>query len=515
LQRNQFLFALVDILYNRTEVEFKTAQFELNRDTFDSVCAFLNRNGGNLILGVTNEGKIEGITEDCIQSILNNLVTSANNPQKLSPTFYFSPKVYEDENNKKIIHVFIPESSQVHQTNGKIFDRNQDGDFDVTNNQKHIAQLFLRKNNSFTENEIYPFLTINDFDKDLFQRVKQLASNQRPDHVWLELSNEELLKSIGLYRKDFKAGSEGYTLASVLLFGKNEVIQSILPQYKTDAILRVVNLDRYDDRDDIRTNLIDSYDRLMAFARKHLPDNFYQENDHRISLRDRIFREVVANMLIHREYKNAFPATFTIEAERAVTVNWNRPHGMGNIDPSIFCPFPKNPIIANFFKEIGRADELGSGIRNTYKYCKLYVGRDENPQFIEGDVFRTLVPTPRKLTLNVEGAIIDLKTGEVKSTVKKNLEGATEGATEGVIEGVIEGVTEGVKKKLVMLLVTIIENEGKRIPFYAKVTGIPEKTVEGYIKRLRDAQLIEFSKDEAPKVGGYYITNELKKKINK
>jgi ATP-dependent DNA helicase RecG len=38
-----------------------------------------------------------------------------------------------------------------------------------------------------------------------------------------------------------------------------------MPHYKTDAMLRKENLDRYDDRDDIRTNLIESFDRLMAF----------------------------------------------------------------------------------------------------------------------------------------------------------------------------------------------------------------------------------------------------------
>ena len=144
---------------------------------------------------------------------------------------------------------------------------------------------------------------------------------------------------------------------SVLIFGKDEVIHNIVPHYKTDAILREENTDRYDDRDDIRTNLIESYDRLMAFVRKHLPDVFYQENDQRISPRDRIFREVVGNMLIHREYSNPFPAKFIIERERVVAENWNRPHGTGNIDPAYFSPYPKNPLIAKFFKEIGRADE--------------------------------------------------------------------------------------------------------------------------------------------------------------
>lgn len=84
------------------------------------------------------------------------------------------------------------------------------------------------------------------------------------------MNDEEILSSARLYQHDYQTGKEGYTLAAILLLGKDEVIQSVLPHFKTDAILRRINLDRYDDRDDIRTNLIESYDRLMAFVAKHI-----------------------------------------------------------------------------------------------------------------------------------------------------------------------------------------------------------------------------------------------------
>jgi ATP-dependent DNA helicase RecG len=47
-------------------------------------------------------------------------------------------------------------------------------------------------------------------------------------------------------------------MAGILLLGKDETIMAALPHHKTDAILRVENTDRYDDRDDIRTNLLES-----------------------------------------------------------------------------------------------------------------------------------------------------------------------------------------------------------------------------------------------------------------
>jgi len=52
----------------------------------------------------------------------------------------------------------------------------------------------------------------------------------------------------------------------------------------------------------------------------------------------------------------------------------------------------KNPVIAHFFQQIGRADELGSGTRKLMKYGKLFGGSD--PELIEGDVFRIVVKYP-------------------------------------------------------------------------------------------------------------------------
>src|SRR5258708_4529901 len=133
----------------------------------------------------------------------------------------------------------------------------------------------------------------------------------------------------------------------------------------------------------------------MAFIAKHLPDKFYQETEHRSSLRDRLFREVISNLLIHREFTNAFPAKLIIEKDRVRTENWNRPHRGGVIDPSDFSPSPKNPVIARFFKEIGRVDELGSGVRNTFKYCGIYT-LGTKPEFVEGDIFKTIIPLKAK-----------------------------------------------------------------------------------------------------------------------
>ena len=51
-------------------------------------------------------------------------------------------------------------------------------------------------------------------------------------------------------------------------------IMSALPQHKTDMIFRAENLDRYDGRNVIMTNFLDTYKRMSAFAQKYLSNPF-------------------------------------------------------------------------------------------------------------------------------------------------------------------------------------------------------------------------------------------------
>lgn len=51
------------------------------------------------------------------------------------------------------------------------------------------------------------------------------------------------------------------------------------------------------------------------------------------------------------------------------------------------------------FYEIGLVDELGSGMRNTNKYTKLYSGG--TPSFDEGDIFKIALPLKNIATAKV------------------------------------------------------------------------------------------------------------------
>lgn len=232
---------------------------------------------------------------------------------------------------------------------------------------------------------------MEDLRLDLLPKIRIMAQNHAGgQHPWTAMDDQELLKSAGLYGRDIATGEEGYNLAAIMLLGKDDVILNVAPAYVTDALVRKVNVDRYDDREIIKTNLIESYDRLLEFGRKHLPDKFFLEDTVNKSLRNTIVREMVSNTLMHREFSSSYTAKFVIEKERMYVENANRAANDGCITVDNLEPNPKNPVIAAFFRNIGYADQLGSGVRNLFKYSKYYSGQE--PQFIEGDVFRIIVP---------------------------------------------------------------------------------------------------------------------------
>lgn len=372
--------------------EFKTASDSVPSSLYETVVSFSNTDGGIILLGVTDDGVVAGINSNVEVKIQKDIITALNARECINPPLYLLPVPVQHPKGL-IMAIHVPSSSQVHDHAGKIYIRKADADIDVTRSQQKIGEIYLKKRNFFSEAEIYPHLSLDDLDTNLFEKARQIIRNFNTNHPWLHVSNDQLLKNSMLWKKDFISGKGGLTLAAALIFGKDSTIQSILPGYKVEAMVRRDNTDRWDDRINppLRTNLIDTYFELMAFIRKHLPEKFYTEGDQRRDLRDLIFREVIGNLIVHREYTSALSSELIIMKTETVTTNPNKPLFHGPLDPESFNPYPKNPNIRKFFTAFGWTDEIGSGVRNTNKYLPLYAG-GAKPTFVENDTFTVHIP---------------------------------------------------------------------------------------------------------------------------
>lgn len=246
-------------------VEFKKSRTEITKDVYETVCAFSNRDGGHIFLGIKDDGTILGIEKDKVDKVKKDFVTAINNENKIYPPLYLSPVEYE-EDGKYILYIRVPVAQDVCRCNGRIFDRNHEADIDITHHSDEVYRLYARKSGSYYVNKVFTAFNIADLRSDLIERARSMTRVRAKDHPWMDMTNEEVVRSAGLVLRDQSSGKEGITLAAILLFGTDQLIMSVLPQHKTDAIFRVFNTDRYDDRDVVLTNLLESYDRQIGRA---------------------------------------------------------------------------------------------------------------------------------------------------------------------------------------------------------------------------------------------------------
>jgi ATP-dependent DNA helicase RecG len=431
--------------------EYKEARTDLPKSLFDTVCAFLNTDGGTVFLGIGDDGEVIGIEPEVVSRLKREIAGISNNPQKLDPPYLLFPKE-EVRDDKTIIVLQVPLSSQIHRHKGEIYLRSEDGDYRVKSTHQ-LAGLLNRKLGIFPEQTPLPHFSMKDLRPELFDRARELMRSRNQKHPWLAFGDAELLHVAGLYAETSTPDAPVLTLAAVLLFGNDLAIQQAAPAYKFDCLLRRRNIDRYDDRLMIRTNLIDAYDQMMGFVEKHLNDPFYLEGDLSISLRERIFREAISNIIAHRDYRNASPGRLMIYEDRVVLDNPSTQYFHQPITPDNLASHPKNPSICKFMIQLGRFDELGSGVINIHKYLPAYAD-GAKPLFEDTrEGFRLTLPL---IVITGKDAKNTQVTGQVEAPVEAPLEAPVEApveltATEKKIIAAIASQNLGQKELLDLL----------------------------------------------------------------
>ena len=87
--------------------EFKLAATQLPASFFETVCAFLNTDGGTIFLGISDCREVTGVSDEAVLRVCSDIASLSNNPQKLEPPFLLFPQILElDE--RKVIVVQVP-----------------------------------------------------------------------------------------------------------------------------------------------------------------------------------------------------------------------------------------------------------------------------------------------------------------------------------------------------------------------------------------------------------------------
>ncbi len=177
--------------------------------------------------------------------------------------------------------------------------------------------------------------------------------------------------------------------------------------------------------------------------------------------------------MAHRDYSSAYSAKFIIERDNMYTENSNLPHGHGELQLNRFKAFPKNPAISKIFREIGYADELGSGMRNTNKYTKLYSGG--TPTFIEDNIFQITIPIDNVANIKVGSTAAEIITSHTVFDQKVS----------DKMSDILSDKLNGKEKVFFRILINQLkEDKYVTTTIMSNITGIPKSTIRRYMKKF-------------------------------
>ena len=214
-------------------LEFKRCGGNIETDVLESVCAFLNRFGGDILLGVLDDGTVSGVPEKAVGDLIRNLNNLCNNPDLFDPVCVVSSESVQVK-NKTVIVVHVSSSSTLHRFKGEFYDRRDDVDVVIKNDA--VVQGFIRKKDIYTERKVFPYLKIEDLNSEVIEKVRKTVLIRNKEHPWKNMSYEEIVQSAGLVLHDYDRDVVGLTLAAGLLFGRDDVIQDLCPTYWTDCL---------------------------------------------------------------------------------------------------------------------------------------------------------------------------------------------------------------------------------------------------------------------------------------
>jgi ATP-dependent DNA helicase RecG len=343
-------------------VEFKSDQKTLSdSDLVAAVVALANTEGGELYLGVEDDGTITGAQPQHHDVGRLAALISA----RTVPPISVRANVI-DEQGHRVVRVEVPKSSRIVSTSQGLVQRrrlNAHGKPEAVPFHPHefagrLADLGLIDYSA----QPLPNASLADLDPLERERIRRCIQTRNGDKALLELPDDELDGALGLVVRNGNGPIP--TVAGLLLVGKEESLRRLLPAH--EVAFQVL------ENTDVRVNDFYHWPLLRVFER--VEEQFgarVTEQEIQIGLFrvpvpnvDRsAFREAVINAVTHRDYTSL----------GAVHVQWQT-HELMISNPGGFVagvtienllvvpPKPRNPLLADAFKRLGLAERTGRGV---------------------------------------------------------------------------------------------------------------------------------------------------------
>jgi len=454
-------------------LEFKSS---FNTEVIETLVAFANAGGGKVVVGINQKNEPTGVllNPESVQNWINEIKS------KTSPSLI--PNVEINQFEDKTLVVFSIQEYPVKPvaTRGKYFKRvaNSNHLMDLS----EIANEHLKTINSSWDFYPDPNHGINDISIDKVSRIMRRIEKQAQTEITFQpldfLTKFEIVRNKQL------------TFGGYLLFASDycSISDVQIGRFKSETMII--------DSISLNTDLFTEVEDILAFIKKHLMVEYIitgePQRTERFDYPINAIREIVINMVVHRDYRDSNQSIIKIFNDKIEFYNPGKLTAGISIEDLLsgnYISQTRNKLIAKTFKAVGLIERYGSGIQRILNICSDYG--------VIPPVFEELFNGFR-VTLYKKNNPYPTRVGKkvIERVVDKVNEKVVERVVERVVGKVGEMVVDKVGEKAVdkagkLITVRVGEKVGENIAAEVgeKVVGkVVEKVVEKVVKNLSKNQ---------------------------
>ena len=320
------------------------------------ICAFANADGGKLVIGVDDNGNLEGVRNS--KKLLEDLPNKIRNKLGIIPSVEVQQK-----GGKDIIGISVNSASVPISCDGKYYLRSGTTNLELEGNE--LTNFLMRRVGKTWDEFIEERASLDDINAETIESFKKSAEDRIP-----AIANEKDHRVI-LDKLNLLDGSK-LKRAAILLFGKGT--QKFYPsaylkigKFLTEADLQTSDV--------VEGNLFEQLESALEILRtKYLKSEIRFEGIHRREILEyphEALREGIINALIHRDYLGTSTIQIRVYNDRLVMMN------EGKFPPEVpveklkteHLSKPRNVLLAGAFYKAGFIESWGRGTIKIVEKC--------------------------------------------------------------------------------------------------------------------------------------------------